>query len=74
MMTAAERHREFIAHLSAKRPMLRKAHMMRIGRRATANQTGLFRDEPHMLAIANSARFGVRQATLVDAFTSRSSY
>ena len=41
--------------------------MMRIGGRATANQTGLFDNEPHMLAIANSARFGVTQFALVDA-------
>ena len=67
MMTAAERHREFVAHLSAKRPMLRKAHMMRIGGRATANQTGLFGDEPYVLAIANSARFGMAKFALIDA-------
>jgi hypothetical protein len=60
MMAAAEQYGEFVANLSAKGPLLRKAYMMRIGRRATANQTGLFRDEPHMFAIANSARFGVR--------------
>ena len=60
MMAAAERYGEFVANLSAKGPLLRKAQMMRIRGRATANQTWLFGDEPHMFAIANSARFGVR--------------
>ena len=66
MMTAAEWHREFVANFSAKRPVLCKAHMMRIGRRATANQAGLLGDEPYMLAIANSARFRVAEFALVD--------
>ena len=59
MMAAAERHRELIADLAAERPWLGKAQMVRIGGRATANQTGLLDDEPHVLAIANSARFGM---------------
>ena len=67
MMPAAERHRELIAHLTAQRAWLSKAQMVRIGGRATANQTGLLDDEPHVLAIANSARFGVAQFALVDA-------
>ena len=37
MMAAAERHREFVAHLSAKRAVLRKAQMMGVGGDATAN-------------------------------------
>ena len=59
MMAAAERHCEFVAHLAAKRAVLRKAQVMRIGGHATANQTWLFGDEPYMLAIANAARFGM---------------
>ena len=59
MMTAAERYREFVARLAAKRPMLHKAQVMRIGGRATANQTWLFSDEAYMYAIANAARFSV---------------
>jgi hypothetical protein len=39
MMAAAERHCKFVADLAAKRPVLRKAQVMRIGWRATANQT-----------------------------------
>ena len=67
MMPAAERHREFVAHLAAKRPWLSKAQMVRIRGRAAANQTGLLDDEPHVLAVANSARFGMAQFALVDA-------
>ena len=37
MMTPAERHCEFVAHLSAKRAVLRKAQMMGVGGDATAN-------------------------------------
>ena len=66
MMTAAERHREFVAYLSTKRSMLRKAQMVRIGGRATTNQTWLFGDEPYVLAIANAARFGMAKFALVD--------
>ena len=66
MMTATERQCEFVAHLSPKRPMLCKAHMMRIGGCATANQTWLFGDKPYVLAIANSARFGMAKLALVD--------
>jgi hypothetical protein len=66
MMTAAERHCEFVAHLSTQRPMLREAQMMRIGRCATTNQTWLFGDVSYVLAIANAARFGVAKSALVD--------
>ena len=66
MMAAAERYGEFVANLSAKGPLLRKAQMMGIRGRTTANQTWLFGDEPYMLAISNSALFGVAKFTLVD--------
>jgi hypothetical protein len=66
MMTAAEGHREFVAHLSTQRPTLREAQMMRIGRCATTNQTWLFGNEPYVLAIANAARFGVAKFALID--------
>jgi hypothetical protein len=55
-MTAAERHCEFIAHLSTQRLMLRKAQTVRIGGCATTNRTWPFGDEPYVLA--NAARFG----------------
>ena len=51
---------------STQRSMLRKAHMMRIGGCATANQTWLFADEPDMFAIANSARFGMAKFAVLD--------
>jgi hypothetical protein len=41
--------------------------MMWIGGRATANKTGLFGDEPHVLAIAKLAGFGMAQLALVNA-------
>jgi hypothetical protein len=66
MMTAAKRHGELVAHLSPKRGMLCKAHMMRIGRCATADRTWLFAHEMQMLSIANSARFWVAKFALVD--------
>ena len=52
MVSAAEWHGEFIAHLAAKPPILGKAQMMRIGWRAAADQTGLLDDEPHVFAVA----------------------
>ena len=66
MMTAAERHCEFVANLSTQCPMLRKAHMMRIGGCAATNQTWLFGEEPYVLAIANAARFGMAKCALID--------
>src|ERR1700740_3353631 len=42
--------------------------MMRIGGRATANEAGLFDDEPDVLAIANSAGFGKAQLALVNVY------
>ena len=59
MMAAAERHGELIADLATQRAWLGKPKMVRVGGRATANQTGLVCDEPHVLAVAKSARFGM---------------
>jgi hypothetical protein len=59
MMAAAERYREFVAHLAAKRPILGKAQMMRVGRRAGADQTGLRGDEPHVFAVTYPTRLGM---------------
>ena len=59
MMAAAERHGELVAHLAAKRRMLGKAQMMRIGGYAAANEAGLLDDEPHVLAVANPAWLGM---------------
>ena len=59
MMAAAERHNKLIADLATERPWLGKAKMVRVGGRTTANQAGLLDDEPHVLAVAQSARFGM---------------
>ena len=59
MVSAAERYRELVAHLAAKRPILGKAQMMRIGRRAAADQTWLLGHEPHVFAVAYPAWFGM---------------
>ena len=56
MMAAAEWHCKFVADFTAKRARLGKTKMVWIRRRATANQAGLFRYEPYMLAVAKSAR------------------
>jgi hypothetical protein len=58
MMTAAERHCEFIAHLSIQRLIAaQKRRWCGSGGVRTANQTWPFGDEPYVLAIANAARF-----------------
>ena len=68
MVSAAEWHREFVAHLAAKRPILGKAQMMSIGWRAAADQTGLLDDEPHMIAVAYPPWFGMSQFAFIDSF------
>jgi len=55
LMTAAERHGELIAALAGKRPALRNAQVMGVGRFATADQTRLLRHKAHLLAIADAA-------------------
>ena len=59
VVSAAEWHREFVAYLAAKRPILGKTQMMRIGWRAAADQTGLLDDEPHVFAVAYPAWLGM---------------
>jgi len=44
VVAAAERHGEFVADLTAERPGLRKAQMMRVGGLAAADQAGLRRN------------------------------
>jgi len=48
------------------RPVLRKAQVMRVGGRATANQTWLFGDEPYMFGSRIAARFRMAKFALVD--------
>ena len=56
MMAAAEGYGKFVACLTAKCARLGKTKVVRIRRRATANQAGLLRYEPYVLAVAKSAR------------------
>ena len=56
MMAAAEGYGKFVACLAAKCARLGKTKVVRIRRRATANQAGLLRYEPYVLAVAKSAR------------------
>ena len=72
MVSTAERNGELIAHLAAQCSRLRKAEMMRIGRLAPADQTGLRRHKIKVCFVArppwfaesqlifhNTAKFGV---------------
>ena len=61
MMPSAERHRELITDLATQRPVLGETQMMRIRRSARANETRLFGKKPHMLAVTNSAWFGMTE-------------
>ena len=56
MMAAAEGYGKFVACLATKGARLRKTKVVRIRRRATANQAGLLRYEQYVLAVAKSAR------------------
>ena len=67
MMTATERHCELVADLAAERPVLGEAQMMRICRPATANQAWLLGYKPDVPAVANPARLGMGELTLVNA-------
>jgi hypothetical protein len=59
MMAAAERHGKFVAHLPAKRSVLGRAQMMRVGGCAAAYQAGLLDDESNVLTVAYPAWLGV---------------
>src|SRR5579862_7567210 len=67
MVAAAERDGELVADLAAERAALREAQMVSIAWLPTADQTGLVSDKPHMLAVADPARFRQRQHALFDA-------
>jgi hypothetical protein len=66
VMGAAERHRELIAHFTAKGTILCEPQAMRIRGPSTANQARLFHDVPDMLAITNATRLGEYQHTFVN--------
>ena len=62
MMEATEGNRVLVADLSAERPWLGEAEMMRLARRPAADHTGLRGDELAMLLVAEADHFG-RHAT-----------
>ena len=67
MMAPAQRHREFVADLAAKRPALREAQVMRIRRLAAANQTRLLGHVSDVVSVTNPARLGEGEGAFVDA-------
>ena len=48
MVTAAQWHREFIAHLAAERGALREAHVVGVRWLPAADQARLLGNEPHV--------------------------
>ena len=66
MMQPAERDREFVAGLQADSSRLRKAQVMGIGRRASANKARLAADEPEVVLVAQTLRLADGKNTLVD--------
>ena len=66
MVTAAERHGEFIADFKAHRSRLGKAQMMRVTWLASADQTRLAGHELQMRLVAQPFGFAEGEFTLVD--------
>lgn len=66
MVAAAQGHRELIADLATKCPALGKTQMMSVAGPASAHQTRLLGDKPHMVAIADAPRLGVHQHRFID--------
>ena len=72
MMASAQRHREFVADLAAKRGMLGEAKMVRVRWFAAAHQAGLLGDKSKCCLVPNPARLRQCERTLVDAAGSQS--
>ena len=68
VVTSAQRHYEFIAHLAAERWTLRKAHVVGVRWLAAADQARLFGNEADVIAVANPPRLREGQHALVDSF------
>ena len=66
MMSPAQRDRELITGLAPECPVLREAQMVGIAGLTSADQAGLLRHKPHMIAIANAAWLGMAQDGFVD--------
>jgi hypothetical protein len=75
VMSAAQRHRKFIADLAPKRRCLRKAQVMGIGGTPTADEARMLNNRFDVLPVTNAARLRHCQYAFVDtrdsaAFTS----
>jgi hypothetical protein len=66
VVTAAERDREFIAHLETDRSRLGESEMVRIRRLPLADHARLGCDESQMGLVAQSLWFSDRELTFVD--------
>jgi hypothetical protein len=66
MMSPAERDGEFVADFETEGSGLRKPQVMRIGRLAVADQTGLRGNKPQMGFVAKTPGLGNGQNALVD--------
>ena len=67
-MGPAQGDSEFVAHFSAKRPRLREAEMVGIGRLSSTYEAGVLGNKSEMLLIAVASRLGNREGALVDMF------
>jgi hypothetical protein len=68
VVTAAQRHGEFIAHLAAQRRALRKAQVVGVRRLPPADQARLFGNEPDVIAVANPPRLREGKQAFVNFF------
>jgi hypothetical protein len=66
MVSAAERDRELVAHLAAKRSALGKAQVVRVTRDAAANEARLLGHVADVLAVAYAAGLGDGQDAFID--------
>jgi hypothetical protein len=66
VVAAAQRNGELITHFAGESATLRKAKVVRIGRKPAAHEARVARDQPDVIAIAYPPRFRQRQHALVD--------
>src|SRR6476469_3087068 len=73
VMPAAERNREFVAHLETNRSRLGKSEMVRIRWLPLADHARLGRYESQMCFVAQPLRFGDSELTFINATGTRAS-
>jgi len=66
VVSAAERHSEFVTDLTSERVRLRKAKVMCIRGTATTNQARLLGDESLVIFVPDPTRFRQGQLALID--------